>query len=598
MRYLIIVLSFIILFGNTAFANDAGEALLRSLAASPKAGNIERLIERYKENNGTIPVIVHMKRSTDVEQNPDLTDEASKRRLRRSIRRKRGDVLTAFSKGNLRKYRNFNYLPFFAAEVTPEALKKLVDHKLVEFVEEDAPMQIHTLQGGAQINATVVRDNAYDGNGVGICIVDSGVNYRHTALGGTGGNTMAQNPKVIGGYDEYNGDADPIDDNGHGTQVAGIVLGDVEPSGNYNGGVAPGAKMYIVKATDNTGNTNFSTIAKAWERCIDKKNDDPTHPVKVITMSIGSTNGYDTPCDSNWFAPSSLKVAAAAVRDAGMSLFVSAGNEGRCDQLCYPACLSTTVSVGAVNDGDHSAAGFCVSQDSCVQQTTSTCSGSTFFWATAVPRYLDAPAVYSNTSPDLDLLAPADETATTTSSGGFTNSFRGTSAACPYAAASAVVMQSAAFASQGQFLATDTLVQKLKDAGDPVYDDKATTVYATPRVNLSNVDVDDDGLPMGWESYHFQTIDRDGFSDFDGDGLLDGEEFAYMTDPTLQDTDGDGVSDYVEVQNNSDPLDMNDTPLLPAAAVPALSALGMVVGFLGLIFLSRGGSARRMRAGR
>lgn len=48
-----------------------------------------------------------------------------------------------------------------------------------------------------------------------------------------------------------------------------------------------------------------------------------------------------------------------------------------------------------------------------------------------------------------------------------------------------------------------------------------------------------------------------------GDGLKDGEEEAYGTDPLLTDTDGDGYSDYEEVQAGSDPLDENSIPTCP-----------------------------------
>ena len=72
-----------------------------------------------------------------------------------------------------------------------------------------------------------MRD-AYIGEGVSIAIVDTGIDYTHSRLGGAG----FPNDKVIGGYD-YGGSAnnpnseenDLMDANGHGTSCAGIAAG-------------------------------------------------------------------------------------------------------------------------------------------------------------------------------------------------------------------------------------------------------------------------------------------------------------------------------------------------------------------------------------
>lgn len=60
------------------------------------------------------------------------------------------------------------------------------------------------------------------GEGVVVGIIDTGIDYRHPALGGGYGPGF----KVIGGYDIINRDANPLDDHGHGTYVAGIVAAD------------------------------------------------------------------------------------------------------------------------------------------------------------------------------------------------------------------------------------------------------------------------------------------------------------------------------------------------------------------------------------
>src|SRR3989338_4083334 len=96
-----------------------------------------------------------------------------------------------------------------------------------------------------------------------ICIIDTGVNYTHPDLGGCYGNNSATSScKVIGGYDFVNGDDNPMDDNGHGTHVAGIAAG----SGNMTG-IAPDAKIVAVKVLDSTGSGSDANVIAAIRWC-------------------------------------------------------------------------------------------------------------------------------------------------------------------------------------------------------------------------------------------------------------------------------------------------------------------------------------------
>lgn len=100
-------------------------------------------------------------------------------------------------------------------EVLPEVKNVYPDYEMHTLLNDSVP-----LIGADQVWA--MRDPSgqpVTGRGVRVAILDTGIDYTHPDLGGCFGPGC----KVVGGYDFLNGDADPWDDNGHGTHCAGIV---------------------------------------------------------------------------------------------------------------------------------------------------------------------------------------------------------------------------------------------------------------------------------------------------------------------------------------------------------------------------------------
>ncbi len=172
--------------------------------------------------------------------------------------------------------------------------------------------------------------NPNDGTGQTIAIVDTGVDYTHPDLGGGFG----LGHKVVGGYDFINHDADPMDDEGHGTHVAGITAGaTTSPDGRT--GVAPGASLLAYKVLDNTGYGSESTIIEGVEAAADPAN--PDHP-GVINLSLGGTPGPQDP----------LEAACNAAARAGIVVVAAAGNYGPADgSVQSPAVAADVLAVGA-----------------------------------------------------------------------------------------------------------------------------------------------------------------------------------------------------------------------------------------------------------
>jgi len=163
------------------------------------------------------------------------------------------------------------------------------------------------------------------GKGIKIGIIDTGIDYNHEAFGGGFGDTNT----VAGGYDFVNNDSDPIDDNGHGTHVAGIIGGH---STTING-LAVDAKFYAYKALDQNGSGTTSTVIAAIERAI-------ADSVQIINLSLGTpSSGSDDP----------LSIAVNRAVEAGIVVVVAAGNTGDYGTINSPGTAKLALTVGATN---------------------------------------------------------------------------------------------------------------------------------------------------------------------------------------------------------------------------------------------------------
>jgi subtilisin family serine protease len=203
----------------------------------------------------------------------------------------------------------------------------------VRRVVEDSRVRGTVEPGIAAVGADRVwSDYGTRGAGVTVAIVDSGVDYLHPALGGGIGSGF----KVIGGYDFVNDDNDPIDDNGHGTHVAGIVAA----SSDDRLGVAPDATLVAFKVLDRELDGFESDVVAAIERCADPDgNPDTSDMVQVVNMSLGG--------DGNPDDPQSLAVDAAS--GLGIVFAIAAGNGGSWQSISSPGTAAKAITVGAAD---------------------------------------------------------------------------------------------------------------------------------------------------------------------------------------------------------------------------------------------------------
>ena len=164
------------------------------------------------------------------------------------------------------------------ALVPNAALAGLAQNPFVEQVALDRPIEGTMERTGATIGATAVRQTyGYDGTGIGVAIVDSGVTAGHDDL--AGGNRIGEFVDLV------NGNPTAYDDYGHGTHVAGIVAGSGFDSDGRRTGIAPGAHLLVVKALDSTGSGRISDVIAALDYVLSRKN---ALNIRIVNLSISA----------------------------------------------------------------------------------------------------------------------------------------------------------------------------------------------------------------------------------------------------------------------------------------------------------------------
>ncbi|MBN1787088.1 MAG: right-handed parallel beta-helix repeat-containing protein [Sedimentisphaerales bacterium] len=408
---------------------------------------------------------------------PDTTvnwsSPASVNTMRSGIATLQTQVLSTFSTGEFTLRHQLENAAVFSGEVTQAGLNKLLANPNVAHIEPVRTVYTALAQGIPLMNASnPTRVEGYDGTGISIAIVDSGVDYNHPMLGGG----SFPNSKVIGGYDTGDNDDNPIPPPSeldahaaHGTACAGIAAGPEGTVGDYIGGVAYGATIYALKAVADDGTFTTDATDAAWDWCLSHYNDDPANPIRIISNSWASSNfATDDSSAADDFSPAATELVQKLV-NAGITILASSGNDGYTDRICWPAAMSNIISVGAVYDADLGIIGFEICTDSETAPDKVTC--------------------YSNTAGILDILAPSNNAYTLDivgtggySSGNYEPYFGGTSAACPYAAGAVAALQDASKQLLGAYLSPSEIRNILVTSGKLISDPRVS--ITKPRINL------------------------------------------------------------------------------------------------------------------
>ncbi len=120
------------------------------------------------------------------------------------------------------------------------------------------------------VGTEIPRIDEIDGSGIKIAVIDTGVDFNHPDLFGWG-----KDGKVVGGFNFIQKGQPPLDTNGHGTQVAGVIAADGQIIG-----IAPKAKILAYKVSEDGEGVSSDLIIRAIEKAIEDEAD-------IINISLG-----------------------------------------------------------------------------------------------------------------------------------------------------------------------------------------------------------------------------------------------------------------------------------------------------------------------
>ena len=214
-----------------------------------------------------------------------------------------------------RLVRSLPLIDAVAIDLPNYSLPLLAANPLVAHVSLDRVVAAAMERTGAAVGAAAVRQQlGFDGAGIGIAVIDSGVTPWHDDLAGDNG---AQ--RVDRFVDFTAARSTAYDDDGHGTHVAGIVAGNGYDSSGARTGIAPGAHLVVLKVLDGSGRGRISDVIAALGYAVNNRT---ALNIRAVNMSV-ATGVYES------FNDDPLTLAAREAVQAGIVVVAAAGNYGR-----------------------------------------------------------------------------------------------------------------------------------------------------------------------------------------------------------------------------------------------------------------------------
>ncbi|NPV61439.1 MAG: S8 family peptidase [Methanotrichaceae archaeon] len=219
-------------------------------------------------------------------------------------------------------------LPASSVTLPGDRLEEISKIKGVKGIYQDQKLKVMAGPGSgvSRVGADAVRESGLDGKGVTVALIDTGADANHQSL----------KDKIVAFKDFVNDQTEAYDDNGHGTHCASLI------AGGDGVGIAPGAKLAVVKVMDREGACYLSDALKALDWCLENKD---RYGIEVVSFSVGG----DGPSDGT----SLLDEACDRMVDEGLVMCVAAGNSGPDEgSIVIPGDADQVITVGAIDQDD------------------------------------------------------------------------------------------------------------------------------------------------------------------------------------------------------------------------------------------------------
>ena len=425
------------------------------------------------EENEFVEVLVYMKDQADTEMiaratrlavEDTMTPYRTKLEVRRGVVEALKDTAETTQgklikylkqeeeRGNVLEYKPYHIVNMIYVKGTREVIENIALQAEVGKIHKNNTYYIEFLKADGEktelgntepewnitrIGADQVWNLGFDGTGVVVGQLDTGVDWTHPALKNKwrGYNPVTDEiDSSKSWFDPVYGDSLPKDLDGHGTHVMGTAVGS-EPDGSNPIGVAPGARWIAARVFDATGRTTDKILLDAAEWML-HPGGDPNAAPDVVNNSWGGLDGID-----DWY-----RDAVRAWRAAGIFPVFSAGNQRPGEPEPWPGSISVpanypeSFAVAAVDRND--------------RRASFSKLGPSPYDETLVKPEISAPGV------NIYSCIP----------GGYTDGYSGTSMAAPHITGTIALMLSA-----NASLTIDEIEQILTETADPLTDNDYPT---------------------------------------------------------------------------------------------------------------------------
>ncbi|RDW22207.1 hypothetical protein CWR48_00435 [Oceanobacillus arenosus] len=352
-------------FLNEFSTNDQQLTFIIKLREQTNTGEVAEIAKEGAERSrASLQEIEEVKHEAVISALKDTSNESQQDVL--------GYLEEQVKAGNARNIRPYYIINGIVVTATKEVAEEVSTYSEVEKILANETRYLHettktdenvSMQNAVQniewnidrVGAPEAWSSGFDGTGVVVATIDSGVDWEHPALKEKYRGYNAETGKVNHQYSWFDAVKEknkvPYDPDGHGTHVTGTIVGG-EPNGSNQIGVAPGAKWIAVKAFGDDGSATDADLLEAAQWILsptdEAGNERPDLAPDIVNNSWGGGKGHD-----EWY-----REVVKAWKAAGIFPVFAAGNTtlnntGGPGSVEVPANYPESFAVGATDQDNH-----------------------------------------------------------------------------------------------------------------------------------------------------------------------------------------------------------------------------------------------------